>query len=97
LNLNSDNYQTFLKEWFGRNWVYHLRPLIEAIKLPEFYPPEEARASLQAIWLTALNERERRRGRRDRPGLPGRNTLPPAEPVRSWAAWIERTVKEEAA
>jgi len=49
LHLNSDNYQTFLKEWFGRNWVYHLRPLIQSIKLPEFYPLEEARASLKAV------------------------------------------------
>jgi hypothetical protein len=62
--------------------------------LPEFYPLEEARASLQAVWLTALNERERRRGWRQ--VLPGRNTLPPADPVRPWVAWIERTVKEEA-
>jgi hypothetical protein len=96
LNLNSDNYQTFLKEWFGRNWVYHLRPLIQSIKLPEFYPANESSESIKAVWLTALNERERRRVRRDRPGMPGRNTLPPAEPVRTWASWIERTVKEEA-
>jgi hypothetical protein len=31
LGLNSDNYQTFLKEWFGRNWVY---PTIED-RLPD--------------------------------------------------------------
>ena len=59
LNLNSDNYQTFLKEWFGRNWVYHLRLLIEAIKLPEFYPATESSESIKAVWLTTINERER--------------------------------------
>jgi hypothetical protein len=95
LGLNSDNYKEFLKEWFGRNWVYHLRPLIEAIKLPEFYPLEEARASLQAVWLTAINERERRRGRRQRNMLPVRKILLPAEPVRTWASWIERTTKDD--
>jgi hypothetical protein len=41
-NLNSDNYTQFLGEWFGRHWVYHLRPLIQAIKLPEFYPANES-------------------------------------------------------
>ena len=47
--LNSDNYQIFLKEWFGKHWVYHLRPLINSIKLPEFYPVEEACESLKAV------------------------------------------------
>ena len=59
LNLNSDNYKEFLKEWFGRNWVYHLRPLIEAIKLPEYYQANESSESIRAVWLTAINERER--------------------------------------
>ena len=89
------NYQEFLKEWFGRNWVYHLRPLIQAIKLPEFYPLEEARASLKAVWLTAINERERLCGRRHRNVMPVRKTLLPAEPVRTWISWIERTIKDD--
>jgi len=96
LHLNSDNYQTFLKEWFGRNWVYHLRPLIQSIKLPEFYPLEEARASLKAVWLTAIRQRERVCGRRHRDVLPLGKIGVPAEPVRTWASWIERTVKEDA-
>jgi hypothetical protein len=96
LHLNSENYQTFLKEWFGRNWVHHLRPLIESIKLAEFYPVEEAAESLKAVWLTAINERERVCGRRHRDALPVIKTLPPAEPVRVWASWIERSVKEDA-
>ena len=36
LGLTPDNYKVFLKEWFGKNWVYHLRPVIESIKLPEY-------------------------------------------------------------
>jgi hypothetical protein len=59
LNLNSDNYKAFLKEWFGRNWVYHLRPLIQAIKLPEFYPANESSESIRSVRLTAIHERER--------------------------------------
>jgi hypothetical protein len=62
LNLNSDNYKAFLKEWFGQNWVYHLRLLIEAIKLPEYYPANESSESIRAVWLTAINERERLNG-----------------------------------
>ena len=46
--------------------------------------------------LTAINERERLRGRRHRNVLPVRKTLLPDEPVCTWASWIERTVKEEA-
>jgi hypothetical protein len=61
LNLNSDNYQVFLKEWFGRNWVYVLGPVIGSIKLAEFYAEEEASKSLRAAWVVAVNERERRR------------------------------------
>jgi len=34
----------------------HLRPLIQSIKLPEFIPLEEARASLKAVWLTAIRQ-----------------------------------------
>jgi hypothetical protein len=55
--LNSDNYKNFLSEWFGRNWVYHLRPMIASIKLPEFYPAQESAESLAAVWLTARNYR----------------------------------------
>jgi hypothetical protein len=28
----------FLSAWFGRNEVYHLRPLVNSVKLPEYYP-----------------------------------------------------------
>jgi hypothetical protein len=73
LNLNSDNYKAFLKEWFGRNWVYHLRPLIQAIKLPEFYSANESSESLKSVWLTAINERERLNPRR-RPKPPNVRT-----------------------
>lgn len=38
----------------------YLRPLIESIKLPEFYSEEESRTSLRAVWAVAVNERERR-------------------------------------
>ena len=62
----SDNYQQFLKEWLGKNWVYHLRPLIASIKLAEFYPLDESRESVKAVWLTAITERERCCGRRHR-------------------------------
>jgi hypothetical protein len=92
MNLNPDNYKIFLKEWFGKNWVYHLRPLILAIKLPEFYPPEESNESLKAVWLTAINERERRCGRRHREVVE-KSVLPDQ---RTWASWIERSVKEDA-
>ncbi len=91
LGLNSDNYQTFLKEWFGRNWVYHLRPLIHSIKLPEFYPLEQSTESLKAVWLTTINERERCCGRRHCEAKPHVFV----ESGRAWASWIERTLKED--
>jgi hypothetical protein len=94
LNLNSDNYKIFLKEWFGKNWVYHLRPLIDFIKLAEFYPEEESKASLKAVWLTAINERERRCGRRHREMVAV--NINRAKPTPTWVSWIERTMKEEA-
>jgi hypothetical protein len=59
LALNPDNYQEFLKEWFGKNWVYHLRPLILAIKLLEFFPANESSESIKSVWLTAITERGR--------------------------------------
>jgi hypothetical protein len=91
LGLTSDNYTQFLGEWFGQNWVYHLRPLINSIKLPEFYPLEEASASLKGVWLAAIKERERCCGRRHR-----ETKVPlPAESGRVWASWIERTLKED--
>jgi hypothetical protein len=37
-----------LKEWFGRNRVYQLGPVIQSNKLPEFHSEAEARASLRA-------------------------------------------------
>jgi hypothetical protein len=102
LNLNSDNYQEFLKEWFGRNWVYHLRPLILAIKLPEFYTEEESRTTLRAVWTVAVIERERRCNHKRRDAVAARKQLmpdcvdsSPAKPVCTWASWIERTIKDD--
>jgi hypothetical protein len=98
LGLNPDNYQTFLKEWFGRNWVYHLRPLILAIKLPEFYPLAESRASVKGVWLAAITERERLCGRRHSNTPATRaSPLPCSMPqsTRVWPSWIERTAKED--
>lgn len=90
LGLNPDNHKEFLKEWFGKNWVYVLRPLIEAVKLPEFYEEAEARTANRALWIVAVNERERRCHRKRRPR--------PVAPVKpAWGSWIERTVKEEPA
>ncbi len=98
LNLNSDNYKQFLKEWFSRNWVYQLRPLIESIKPAEFFPEEESRASLRVAWIIAVNERERRCNRKRREIVAVPKQLPPDSfPVKpSWGTWIERTVKEDA-
>ena len=93
LHLDSDNYQTFLKEWFGKNWVYHLRPLIESIMLAEFCSEEEARASLRSSWVVAVSERERLRARGHHEEMPVQNGLPPAKPVRAWTSWIEHSVK----
>jgi len=90
MGLNSDNYQIFLKEWFGKNWVYVLRPLIESIKLAEFSPEEESRSSLRALWIVATRERERR-------GNPKPVQARASKPARTWGSWIERTVKEEVA
>ena len=89
LSLNPDNHKIFLKQWFGRNWIYHLRPLIDSIKLPEFYAEPESQASLRSVWVVAVTERERRRPCR-------RRRVPTAESARVWASWIERTMKEEA-
>ncbi len=91
LGLSSDNYQQFLKEWFGRNWVYRLRPLISSIKLAEFFPLEESRESVKAVWLATIGERERCCGRRHRESKPHVFV----ESGRTWASWIERTLKED--
>jgi hypothetical protein len=89
LGLNSDNYKKSLKEWFGKNWVYHLRPLIQSIKLPEFFTEEESRTSMRSAWMVAVMERERRCQHQRRDTFP-------TKPVRTWVSWIERTVKEDA-
>jgi Arc/MetJ-type ribon-helix-helix transcriptional regulator len=102
LNLNSDNYQEFLREWFGRDWVYVLGPLIGSIKLPEFYAEEEASKSLRAVWVVAVNERERRLNRRGpvvraaakRLMARGENAQA-AQPVRVWDSWIGHTAKDD--
>jgi len=88
LGLSSDNYQERLKEWFGRNWVYVLRPLIEPIKIAELYPEEEVRVSLRSAWIIALNERERRRPKQRR-----RRHAFPKRPV--GMSWLEHTLKED--
>lgn len=89
LGLNPDNHKTFLKQWFGKNWVFHLRPLIDSIKLAEFYPEAECKASLRSVWTVAVMERERRCNSKRRDKFP-------TKPVPVWSSWIERTMKEEA-
>ena len=93
LGLNPDNHKTFLKEWFGKNWVYHLRPLIDSIKLPEFHQPKESVESLHAAWAVALTERERFCKTHRRRTLAAKTF--PARPVPVWTSWIERTAKED--
>lgn len=101
LNYTPENYQARLCEDFGTNWVYRLRPLIEAIKLPELHPVNECRESLNAAWLTALNERERHRTRNRKANVTASPTLmPPVAAIpapagRGWASWIELSAKED--
>jgi hypothetical protein len=102
LGLNPDNYKKFLREWFGKNWVHHLLPLIAAIKLPEFHSPEVSRESLAAVWLVVNRERERCASRLSRAQAPAPietagNSPTSAQPQRTWATWIERTLKESEA
>ena len=87
--LTEENYKESLREWFGRNWVYVLRPLIESIKLPEFHSEVESKASLSSVFAVAVNERERRMRKRQSKSLP-KFSSPPA-PV----SWLERTLKED--
>lgn len=94
IGLTPDDYKDRLKEWFGRNWVYQLRPVIESIKLADFFDEEESRASLRVAWIIAMNERERRLNRKGRMMTAAKQPLPPACP--SWGSWIERTMKEDA-
>jgi hypothetical protein len=102
LNYTPENYQERLCEDFGKNWVYRLRPLVEAIKLPDCHPVNECRESLNAAWLTALNERERHRSRSRKAKVPASaaRTPPvaagPAPAGRGWASWIELSAKEDA-
>lgn len=101
LNYTPENYQERLREDFGKNWVYRLRPLIEAVKLPDSHPVHECRESLNAAWLTALNERERHRSRSRKANVTASPTLMPpvaavpAPAVRGWASWIELSAKED--
>jgi len=59
--------QSVSKRMVWAELVYHLRPLIQAIKLPEFYPANESSESIRAVWLTAINERERLKPLKRRP------------------------------
>ena len=103
LNYTPENYQARLCEDFGKNWVHRLRPLVEAVKLPESYPAAECHESLNAAWLTALNERERHCARQRKAKVVTKPQLPPPPPVaavpapavRGWASWIERSAKED--
>ena len=96
LGLNEDNHKERLKAWFGSNWVFVLQPLIEAIKLPGFHPEAESKDSLQAAWVVAVNERERRHHRKDVKRVKPAEGHPfPAKPMFVRASWIERTVKED--
>ena len=88
LNCNADNYQELLKNWFGKNWVYVLRPLIEAV--PVFRTDAESLNTMQALWCVALNERERRSPRKERPVVVSKRPVPERR-----AAWIDRTVKDD--
>ena len=36
LNLNSDNYTEKLQDWYGKNWIQTLGPIVESIKLREY-------------------------------------------------------------
>ena len=102
LNYTPEDYQERLREDFGPNWVYRLRPLIEAIKLPELHPAAECHESLNAAWLTALNEREHYGARQRKEKLAAKAQLPPVPVTTSpapvacgWASWIERSAKED--
>jgi hypothetical protein len=89
--LNEDNYKPALQEWFGKNWVYVLRPVIESIKLPNYHSEEEARTSLMAAWVIAANERERRMTKRK---TKFKHTAP-VRPAPVWSSWLAKTVKED--
>jgi hypothetical protein len=100
MNLNSDNYQASLKSWFGKNWVYVLRPLIEAV--PVFCTDAESQKKMRALWWVALNKRERRCHRKRRPAVavPARLVaerveFAPAKPACGWVSWMDRTVKDD--
>jgi hypothetical protein len=95
LGVTSENYNEHLKEWFGRNWVYQLRPVVESIKPVEFFNEEESRASLRVAWIIVVNERERRLNRKSRKTGVVTNRLGPSAKA-SWSSWIERAVKEDA-
>ena len=100
LHLNSDNYVQFFGKWFGRNWVYHLRPLIHSIKLPELYPAKESGESIQAVWLVVQNERGRLNPCRTPRVLHPAGESPAVNAPASHrncipVSWIERTVKDD--
>jgi len=92
LHLNPDNYKKFFKEWFGKNWVYHLGPVIGSIKLPEFHTEAESKASLWCAWIYAVKERERRSSRKRRDDVAAKF---PTKPALNRGSWIERTLKED--
>lgn len=95
LRLNSDNHQEGLRNWYGQHWVHLLRPLIESIKLPEYHPLEDSQASLRAVWVVALNERERCEGRKRKQDEPPRRAAAVAASGRTCGSWIERTLPQE--
>ena len=99
--LTSDNHKQALKEWFGSNWIFQLRPVIESIKLPEYHTDAEAKQSLRMAWIVASNERDRHcKGKRknERKNVASQSVYAdtyPAQPAASWGSWLERTIKED--
>ncbi len=100
IGLTPDKYAEFLKEWFGKNWIYVLRPLIEEV--PLFLDNAESQKTMRDLWCVAMSERERRYPRKRRLVVAANKRLQaepvepaPAKQARGPILWIDRTVKDD--
>lgn len=102
LRLNPENYNEMLQEWFGRNWICYLGPVIESVKLPKLNPEEESWASMRSAWVVIVNERERRCRRKrhelgalDKRLLTADGDCVSPKMASKGTSWLQNTIKDD--
>jgi len=95
LGFNQDNATTKFKEWFGDNWIFVLRPIVESIRFEE-YPTAKhaARDFPEAVPVELMQSTRVRPGAQD---LSERRTVGSAVHVTLREVWRARAYRQEKA